>query len=130
MSPIARAEGHDAPRLVDEPVPGVAAVVDDGLAGREDPVREPVVAHELPDVLHHVELGALRRQRDRCDVRRHRPTLADMCQPAWSSSSTACAPGATPAAISARCGSIAAVRQCGSTSAAPLPPLGQTAPKM
>jgi hypothetical protein len=57
-------------------------------------------------------------------------SLSDMCQPAWSSSSTACAPGATAAAISARCRFIASVWQCGSTNAAPLPSRGQTAPKM
>jgi hypothetical protein len=72
VCPVAQPEGHDAPRLVDEPVPSVAAVVDDDLVGPEDAVREPVVAHELPDVLHRVELGALGRQRDQCDVRRHR----------------------------------------------------------
>ena len=57
-------------------------------------------------------------------------TLADTCHPAWSRSSAACAPGATLAAISARCRFMAAVSQCGSTNAAPLPSLGQTAPKM
>src|SRR3712207_4308335 len=49
---------------------------------------------------------------------------------AWSRRSTACAPGATAAAISGRSRFIASVSQRGSTRAAPLPPLGQTAPKM
>ena len=35
---------------VDELVPSVATVVDDVVEGFEDLVREPVVAHELPDV--------------------------------------------------------------------------------
>jgi hypothetical protein len=48
-------------------------------------------------------------------------SLPDMYQPAWSSSSAACAPGATAAEISAKCRAIAAVWQCGSTSAASLP---------
>src|SRR4029450_8530834 len=42
--------------------------------------------------------------------------------PAWSTTSTACLPGATSAAISARCRFIASVLQAGRTSAAPLPP--------
>jgi hypothetical protein len=48
--------GHDAPTLVDELVPGVAAVVDDVVIGLEHAVREPVVAHELPDVLGRVQI--------------------------------------------------------------------------
>src|SRR3712207_7704416 len=55
MRPVAQPDGHDAPWLVCEPVPGMAAVVDDGLGGLEDPVRQPVVAHELPHVPHRVE---------------------------------------------------------------------------
>ena len=57
MGQIPGSDGHDFPRLVDEPVPGKAAVVEDVLVGSEDPVREPVVAHELPDVLDRVQLG-------------------------------------------------------------------------
>lgn len=36
--------------------------------GFEDAVREPVVTHELPDVFDWVELRALWRQRNECDV--------------------------------------------------------------
>ena len=43
--------GHDLPWLVDEVVPGLAAQRDDVFVGFEDPVRQPVVAHELPDIL-------------------------------------------------------------------------------
>ena len=71
MCPSAHADGHDAPWLADEVVPGEAAVVDDVVVGFEDPVREPVIAHELPDVLDGIELGAARRQRHECDVGRH-----------------------------------------------------------
>ena len=63
MCPIAQADGHDCPRLVDEAVPGKAAVIDDVVIGSEDAVGEPVVADELPDVFDRVELGRLRRQR-------------------------------------------------------------------
>ena len=48
------ADGHDCVGLVDEPVPSLAAEGDDLVIGLEDPVREPVVAHELPDVLDRV----------------------------------------------------------------------------
>src|SRR5262245_66620510 len=39
-------------------------MVDEIIVGFEDAVGEPVVAHELPDVLDRVELWALRRQHD------------------------------------------------------------------
>jgi hypothetical protein len=43
-------DGHDLPRLVDECVPSVAAVVDDIVEGFENSVRQPVLPHELPDI--------------------------------------------------------------------------------
>jgi hypothetical protein len=46
-------------------------VVDDVVIGFEDAVREPVIAHELPDILDRAELGASRRQRQQGDVGRH-----------------------------------------------------------
>src|ERR1700743_328118 len=40
--------GHDGPGLIDEPVPGVAAMIDD-IAGRsEDAIGQPIVAGVLP----------------------------------------------------------------------------------
>ena len=59
MCPVAHGDGHDAPGLCDEAVPVVAAVIDDVVVIAEDAVRQPVVAHELPDILHDVELGHL-----------------------------------------------------------------------
>jgi hypothetical protein len=50
MSPLAQSDGHYFPRAVDEGIPGVAAVIDDIVVGFEDAVREPVVAHMLPDI--------------------------------------------------------------------------------
>ena len=44
MFSCALSDGHDAPVLRDGAVPGVAALVEDGLVGREDPIAEPVVA--------------------------------------------------------------------------------------
>ena len=46
-------------------------MVDDVVVGFEDPVGEPVVAHELPHVFDRVELRASRRQRQQSDVGRH-----------------------------------------------------------
>ncbi len=51
MVPIADADGHDPPGLVDEFVPGVGAMGDDVVIGGVDAVRQPVVAHELPNLL-------------------------------------------------------------------------------
>ena len=48
--------------------PGEAAMVEDVVVGFEDAVREPIVVHELPDVLDWIELGRFRRQRQERDV--------------------------------------------------------------
>jgi len=68
MRPMTQSDGHDAPGLVDELVPCLAAVIDEIVIGFEDAIGEPVVAHKLPDVLDRVELGAFRRQGDNGDV--------------------------------------------------------------
>jgi hypothetical protein len=69
LCPIEHSDGHDPPRLSDKLVPSIAAVVDDLIIGVEDPVRKPVIAHELPDVFLRIQLRALCRQRDQRDVR-------------------------------------------------------------
>ena len=71
MRPLAQSDGHDAPGLIDELVPSLAAMVDEIVVGFEDAVREPVIAHKLPDVLDRVELGAFWRQSDNGDVGWH-----------------------------------------------------------
>jgi hypothetical protein len=38
MRPISQSDGHDAPRLISELVPGVAAVTDDVVVVQEDAV--------------------------------------------------------------------------------------------
>ena len=68
MSPLAHADGHDAPGLVDEFVPCVAAMVEDVVVGCEDAVGQPVVAHELPDILDRIEFRRSGRQRQQGDV--------------------------------------------------------------
>ena len=68
MSPVSQTDGHDAPGLVTEFVPGIATQIDDLLVGFEDAVRQPVVAHELPDVFDRIELWGLGRQRQDGDV--------------------------------------------------------------
>ena len=46
----------------------VAAVLDDVVVVAEHPVGQPVVADELPNVLHHVQFWAFWRQREQGDV--------------------------------------------------------------
>jgi hypothetical protein len=43
------------PWLVDELVPCGTAMIDEVAVGFEDAVGEPIVPHELPDILHRVE---------------------------------------------------------------------------
>ena len=68
---MAQSDGHDAPGLIDELVPSVAAMVDEIVVGFEDAVREPVVAHKLPDIFDRIELGAFWRQRNDSDICGH-----------------------------------------------------------
>ena len=53
-------------------------MVENVVVGFEDAVREPVGAHELPDVLDRIELGRFRRQRQERDVVRDRKLRRDM----------------------------------------------------
>src|SRR5215467_12736059 len=68
--PIAAGDGHDFPRLIDERVPSVAAVIDDIVEGFENSVRQPVLSHELPDIFLAVELGRAWRELQERDVAR------------------------------------------------------------
>ena len=61
-------DGHNAPRLIYEFVPRLAAEFDDIFVGSEHPVGEPVVAHELPDILNRVEFSTFGRERDDADI--------------------------------------------------------------
>jgi hypothetical protein len=54
MCPVTQPDGHDAPWLFDELVPGGAAVIDDVALGAEDTIGQPVIADKLPDVLDRV----------------------------------------------------------------------------
>ena len=62
MRPVAHSDGYDVPWLVDERVPGVAAMIDDVVVGFEDAVGQPIVPHELPDVFGRIEFGTFWRQ--------------------------------------------------------------------
>src|ERR1700677_464046 len=57
-------------------------------------------------------------------------SFAVTCQPAWSTNSTAWAPGCTASAISWRCNSMASVLQKGRTRPVALPSAGQMRPKI
>ena len=56
---MAEPDGHDAPVLIDELAQSFAAAIDEIVVEFEDTVAEPVVAHELPDIL--ALLSGLRR---------------------------------------------------------------------
>ena len=62
MCPVGQSGGHDDPRQFDEFVPGITAVFDTVLLELEGPIGQPVVAHELPGVLHRVEFRRSGRQ--------------------------------------------------------------------
>ena len=68
MRPLAQSDGHDLPGSVDKGIPGVTAMIGDIVVGFEDTVREPVVAHVLPDIFDRIEFRAFRRQRDNGDI--------------------------------------------------------------
>ena len=81
MRPLAQTNGHDPPGLGDELVPCLAAVVDEIVGGGEDPVGEPVIADELPDVLDRIELGRFWRHGENRDVG-GMTKPAEICHPA------------------------------------------------
>ena len=81
MGPLAQSNGHNAPGLIDELVPRLAAMIDEIFVGFEDMVEKPVVTQDLPDVLDRIELRAFRRQGDNGDVGGTMRRV-DRCQPA------------------------------------------------
>ncbi len=104
-------------------------MIDEIVVGFEDAVREPVVAHELPDVLDRVEFGRFRRQGENGDVgwhdEAHRHVPASLID-----QEDGVGAGRDRLTISARWRFIASVLQAGRIRAAPLPSFGQTAPKI
>jgi hypothetical protein len=56
--PIAAGDRHDLPGLIDERIPGIAAVVHNIVERFEYSVRQPALAHELPDVFLALSSGA------------------------------------------------------------------------
>lgn len=70
MSPVSQPDRHDAPWLIDDGVPGLAAQVEELVIGGEDAVGEEIVAHELPEVFDRVQLGRFWRERQEGDVLR------------------------------------------------------------
>jgi hypothetical protein len=61
-------DGHDTRGLVDQLVPGIAAMIDDLIIGFEDAVGEPVVPHELPDIFDWIELWTFGRELYDADI--------------------------------------------------------------
>jgi len=101
-------------------------VVHDVVVAGEHPVREPVVAHERPHVL--LRFSSEHFARNATMVMLSGTTsLADMCQPALSTSSRTCRVGATLAESSARNSVVASMLHQGRIKPAALPSLGQMA---
>jgi len=71
MGPVSQPDRHDLPRLINEAVPRLAAMIDEIVVGEKDAVRQPIVAQELPDILDGVQLGALGWERHDRDGRGH-----------------------------------------------------------
>ena len=88
MGPVAQGNGSYVPGLIDEPVPGVAAVVENVGVGGEDAVGEAVFADKLPDILDRIEFGRLAGRGIR-EMLAGTVSVAERCQPAWSSTTTA-----------------------------------------
>jgi hypothetical protein len=59
MSPFWQAERHDAPRLIGQLVPSVAAVFNDIFLGSEDAIGQPVVADEPPNIFDRFVMATL-----------------------------------------------------------------------
>src|SRR5215207_7825375 len=78
MGPVPEPERHDTPGLIGEPGPGGTAVIQDVLVTAEDPVGDPVLAQELPDILHRIELWRPWGERHKGDVVRHDQLGRDM----------------------------------------------------
>lgn len=70
MRPISQSDGHDTPWLIGELIPSIRTMVEDVIVGLEDSVREPVLTHELPDVLDRVQFWAFCRQRHQGNIGR------------------------------------------------------------
>ena len=130
IGPLAMADGHDFPGLVDQPVPGIAAQCDDLVVGAEHPIGQPVVARRNCQTFSTGFSSGDRGGRGRRVMLSGISSRPVVCHPAWSRITTAWAPGRTCEEISSRCHGIARVSQRGRTSAAPTPRSGQMAPKM
>ena len=104
-------------------------MIDDLLGGAEDPVDRPLSRTNGQTVSTGFNSGE-RGGKGRSVMVSGPFSLVETGQPAWSSSSTACAPGATAGLISSNGAAMAFVLQEGRTRPAPLPFFGQMAPKM
>ena len=120
--------GNDAIWSGEEVVPGIAAGVHDGVVVAERAVAQLAAAQPGPDVPNRVQFRTVGRQVQQGQIAGTRSSPPGWCQPAPSRTTTACAPGAARALISARCRFMMAVLADGSTGLASIPRAGRTAP--
>jgi hypothetical protein len=104
-------------------------VADDIVVRREDAVRQPVAAQVCQMFSTGLSLR-LRGGRGSSVMLSGTASLAEVCQPAWSSMRMVWAPGSTARLISSRCAAMDFVVHQGRTRPAPFPLAGQIAPKM
>ena len=64
MGPLSDSDRHDEPGAFDQFVPVEAAMINYVFIAGKDAVRQPVVAHILPNVLNGIELARLGREGD------------------------------------------------------------------
>ena len=84
MGPISHSDGHEAPWLASEFVPGLAAVIEQIVeALRKTRLDSQLSRMNSPDVLGQVELGTFGQERDHeREITRHDRAPPDMCHPA------------------------------------------------
>jgi len=88
MRPLAQSDAHDGPWLIDEAVPGEAALVEDIVAGFEDAVRQPVSRLNCQTFSTGLRSGHFGGSGSRVMLA-GMTSPAERCQPAWSRISTA-----------------------------------------
>ena len=129
MSVGALSDGHDVPGLVDQPFPGMAAMIDDIAVGGKDPDAKPVFAEELHTVSTRLRSGERAGSGSRVMLAEITGSWA-MCPLAAFENQHGVGAGIDAVADLPQMLAHAKVSQCGMTRPAPLPVLGHIAPKI
>jgi hypothetical protein len=79
--PIPGGYRSDPGGIANEPVPGIAARLDDGVIALPNPHAELIAAKIFPDILDGIEFGCVGRQSKQAEVGGHRQALARLVPP-------------------------------------------------